>query len=62
VTSPSEVCAEIAAEHAADTIAAIHAGRVARLAAELQNYGEALIKLTDELARDRAIFQRGGDK
>ena len=53
--TPSEVCAQIATEHAANTIAAIHEERAARLAVELENYSKALSELADELERDRAF-------
>lgn len=49
--TPSEVCAQIATEQAANTIAAIHQERAAQLAAELENYGEALSKLEEVIGR-----------
>ena len=52
--TPSEVCAQIATEHAANTIAAIHEERVAQLATELENYGEALSKLDEMIGRHRS--------
>ena len=48
----SDVCAEIAAEHATNTI---HRQRAAQLATELESYGKALTDLAEELARDQAI-------
>jgi hypothetical protein len=62
VREPSEVCAAIAAEHAANTINAIHQ-RAARLATGLQIYGNALTDLAEELAQDnQAIGSEKGDK
>ena len=48
------MCAQIATEHAANTIAAIHEERVAQLATELENYGEALSKLDEMIGRHRS--------
>jgi hypothetical protein len=40
--TPSEACGQIAAEHAAGTIAAIHEQRAATLAERLHGYADAL--------------------
>ena len=58
--TPLEVCAQIAAEHAANTKAAIEAKRAAQVADKLEGYGEALTELAGELERDPGLQQRGG--
>jgi hypothetical protein len=51
--TPLEVCAQIVAEHAANTKSAIEAERAARVATKLESYGEAVTQLAGELERDR---------
>ena len=46
--TPLEVCKQIAAEHAAGTLAAIEKERAAKLAAQLADYRQALGELTAE--------------
>ena len=46
--TPLEVCKQIAAEHAAGTLAALERERAAKLAAQLADYGQTLGELTAE--------------
>jgi hypothetical protein len=46
--TPLEVCKQIAAEHAAGTLAALEKERAAKLAARLADYGQKLGELTAE--------------
>ena len=46
--TPLEVCKQIAAEHAAGTLAAIEQERAAKLAAQLADYGQTLSELAAE--------------
>jgi len=57
----SDVCAEIAAERATNTINAIHRQRAAQLATDLESYSRALSELAEELARDQVIGSEKGD-
>ena len=52
--TPLEVCKQIAAEHAAGTLAALEKERAAKLAAQLADYGQTLGELTRREPRARS--------
>jgi hypothetical protein len=60
--TPIEVCAQIATEHAAHTLAAIEEQRAAKLVARLEDYGQALNDLAGANGGHTAASSEEADK